>query len=178
MAFGWGIAYFNEFLGVGICSCWIFRWQGHCWINTFTIDCSLAPCFSLIRYYWHYCDRCFTSLLVLSCPAFSLTVWAPCPAPLWFFNRHVDYQIFSYLLHPLYSHVRISESLPCCEQAVEKEGQNNSELSSRYFIPQVTFYYFYDMLDMMKGKQNTNLDALGFSFKVHGIVVEFLLSGI
>lgn len=90
---------------------------------------------------------------------------------------HVDSQIFSYLLHPLYSHVRISESLPCCEQAVGKEGNNNSGPSSRHFIPQITLYYSCDMLDMMEGKQNTNLDALGFSFKAHGIVVvEFLLS--
>lgn len=74
--------------------------------------------------------------------------------------------------------MRISESLPCCEQAVGKEGNNNSEPSSRHFIPQITFYYSCDMLDMMEGKQNTNLNALGFSFKVHGIVVEFLLSGI
>lgn len=75
--------------------------------------------------------------------------------------------------------MRISESLPCCEQAVGKEGNNNSGPSSRHFIPQITLYYSCDMLDMMEGKQNTNLDALGFSFKAHGIVVvEFLLSGI
>lgn len=70
--------------------------------------------------------------------------------------------------------MRVFKSLPCYEQAGGKDKNGNS--GHRLDTSQTMLYHSCDILDKMESKQNTNLDALRFSFKLRGIVVEFLSS--